>query len=45
MQGNTHSNGFGYQKNYHIENSELLFKTLRFENKLLRTILETNGFS
>jgi hypothetical protein len=39
----THSNfssgGAGYHggsKSYHIENSELLFKMLRFDNKLLR---------
>lgn len=45
----TRGSGFGvggaYQKNYHIESSELLYKTLRFDNKLLRSMLEVNGFS
>ena len=48
----THSNfssgGAGYHggpKSYHIENSELLFKMLRFDNKLLRSLFEFNGFS
>jgi len=45
----THSSGFSgiggaYQKNYHIESSELLYKTLRFDNKLLKSMLEVNGF-
>jgi len=35
----------GYCKNYHIENSELLYKLIRFENKLLRSLLEQQGFS
>ena len=30
---------------YHVENSELLYKMLRFENKLLRTVFESNGFA
>jgi tubulin polyglutamylase TTLL5 len=34
-----------YQKNFHIENSELLFKMIRFENKLVRGLLESHGFS
>jgi hypothetical protein len=34
-----------YQKNnFHIENSELLFKMIRFENKLVRGLLESHGF-
>jgi len=45
----THSNfstgGYHGQKSYHIENSELLYKMLRFDNKLLRSIFECNGFS
>ena len=44
----THSNfstgGYHGQKSYHIENSELLYKMLRFDNKLLRSIFECNGF-
>lgn len=35
----------GYQKSYHIENSELLYKMLRFDNKLIRSVLENNGFT
>ena len=35
----------GYQKSYHIENSELLYKMLRFDNKLIRSVLETNSFT
>ena len=35
----------GYQKSYHIENSELLYKMIRFDNKLCRSMLEQNGFS
>ena len=35
----------GYQKSYHIENSELLYKMIRFDNKLCRSILEQHGFS
>ena len=30
----------GYQKSYHIENSELLYKMLRFDNKLIRSVVE-----
>ena len=42
----THSQPFtGYQKSYHIENSELLYKMLRFDNKLVRSVLEANSFS
>ena len=45
----THSNfttgGYHGAKSYHIENSELLYKMLRFDNKLLRSMLEHNGFS
>jgi hypothetical protein len=32
-------------KNYHIENSELLVKYIRFENKMVRSVLEQNNFS
>ena len=35
----------GYQKSYHIENSELLYKMIRFDNKLCRSLLESHGFS
>jgi hypothetical protein len=35
----------GYQKSYHIENSELLYKMLRFDNKLIRSVLENNSFA
>lgn len=35
----------GYQKSYHIENSELLYKMLRFDNKLIRSMLEAAGFA
>lgn len=35
----------GYQKSYHIENSELLYKMLRFDNKLIRSMLENAGFT
>lgn len=35
----------GYQKSYHIENSELLYKMIRFDNKLCRSIFEQHGFS
>ena len=35
----------GYSKSYHIENSELLYKMIRFDNKLIRSILEQHGFS
>lgn len=35
----------GYQKSYHIENSELLFKMLRFDNKMVRSILESQNFA
>lgn len=35
----------GYQKSYHIENSELLYKMLRFDNKLVRSVLESNNFA
>jgi hypothetical protein len=35
----------GYQKSYHIENSELLYKMLRFDNKLIRSVFENNGFA
>lgn len=35
----------GYQKTYHIENSELLYKMLRFDNKLIRSMLEAAGFA
>jgi len=42
----SHSQPFtGYQKSYHIESSELLYKLLRFDNKLLRSFLELNGFT
>lgn len=30
----------GYQKSYHIENSELLYKMVRFDNKLVRSLFE-----
>lgn len=30
----------GYQKSHHIENSELLFKMIRFDNKMVRSIFE-----
>lgn len=35
----------GYQKSYHIENSELLYKMLRFDNKLVRSVLENGNFA
>ena len=35
----------GYQKSYHIENSELLYKMLRFDNKLIRSMVETANFA
>ena len=35
----------GYQKSYHIENSELLYKMLRFDNKLIRSVLEAGAFA
>lgn len=35
----------GYSKNYHIENSELLVKFIRFENKMVRSILENHNFT
>jgi|LauGreDrversion4_2_1035121.scaffolds.fasta_scaffold63899_2 hypothetical protein len=37
--------GYHGPKSYHIENSELLFKMLRFDNKLLRSLFEANGFT
>lgn len=37
--------GYHGPKSYHIENSELLFKMLRFDNKLLRSVFEANGFN
>ena len=41
----TSSSYTGYSKGYHIENSELLYKILRFDNKLVRSMFEANGFS
>ncbi len=35
----------GYAKSYHIENSELLYKILRGDAKLVRSALEVMGFS
>ena len=35
----------GYQKSYHIENSEMLYKMIRFDNKCVRSILEAAGFA
>lgn len=35
-----------YKQTFHIENSEqLLYKLIRFENKLVRGMLETHGFT
>lgn len=35
----------GYQRSHHIENSQLLYKMLRFDNKLLRSVLEHGTFA
>ena len=35
----------GYAKSYHVENSELLYKVLRGDTKLVRSLMEANGFS
>ena len=43
--GGYHGSSAGPKSSYHIENSELLYKLLRFDNKLLRSMLEVNGFS
>jgi hypothetical protein len=32
-------------KNYHIENSELLVKFIRFENRMVRSVLENHQFT
>lgn len=33
-----------YARSYHIENSDLLYKILRGDTKLVRSLLEVNGF-
>ena len=35
----------GYAKSYHVESSELLYKIFRGDTKLVRSMLEANGFS
>ena len=37
--------GFNVGKNYHIENSELLVKFIRFENRMVRSLLENHQFT
>ena len=34
----------GYAKSYH-DNSDLCYKMLRFDNKLIRSVLEAGGFA
>lgn len=34
----------GYAKSYQVENSELLYKIFRGETRLVRSMLEANGF-
>ena len=34
-----------YQKSYHVENTELLYKCLRFNNGMVKSVLDHNGFS
>jgi hypothetical protein len=34
-----------YSKSYHVENSELLYKILRGETRLVRSVFEANGFN
>lgn len=35
----------GYAKSYHFEHSELLYKILRGDTKLVRSLFEANGFT
>lgn len=38
-------NSQSYGKGYHIENSELLVKFIRFENRMVRSLLENHNFT
>lgn len=44
LKGGPPSIGYG-ARSYHIENSELLFKMLRGDNRMVRSVAEANGFS
>jgi hypothetical protein len=40
----TTASGPSYSKSYHCDQTELLYKVLKADAKLIRSMLETNGF-